>query len=154
MPQPIAQDLTLLYGSLFTATVTVYSDERLKTWRGTWSEWRVYEVGEGALWEGVPYVAVLATQHAEPGSAIGTAFWSPLKTFSMNGYSANFVVGEEEDFGFKIPADEAAAGAWLISVDPTLFADAPSSAPYHLELIDPTGNVEYSVSGTALFRRP
>lgn len=145
------RDLNLTYGATYETSFTLYSDPRLKKWRGEFKEWYVYKKGEGTEWEGLAYVATLEVQHSTPGEPGEEAFWSPLARLILTGYKVLFNI--EGVYQYE-PTVNATEGEVNIEVAPSHFVTAPSSAHYYVQLTTPGGKVSYPVGGTALFKSP
>jgi hypothetical protein len=143
-------DLQLQYGANFKTSFVIYSDPRMELWRGEWEPWRIYEEGEAVEWRNQAYVALLTTEHAEPGSPGAQPFWSPMVEAELTGSVVTLTV--EGVVTEKALATEK--GKVTIELVPTEFTNAPSSAHYYVKLKDAANVTSYPIIGTALFRKP
>jgi hypothetical protein len=142
-------DLPFQYGANFKTSFVVYSDPRMELWRGEWEPWRIYEEGEAIEWRNQAYVALLTTEHAEPGSPGAQPFWSPMVEAELAGSTVKWAI--EGVFEKTVSAEK---GKIALEAAPAAFEKAPSSAHYYVKLTEASGFASYPVIGTALFRKP
>lgn len=149
---PTPKDLTAEYGATFSVTFALYADARITKYRGEWLAWHVYEKGEAVvLPSGVAYVALLTTEHTEPGSGGAGPFWSAATPRNLTGCTVKFVCGT----AFTVePSFEALAGRINVRIEPAVFAKAPSSESYYVKVTEEGGAPSYIAKGTMLFKNP
>jgi hypothetical protein len=149
-------DYGLTYGSDWQETIVLYSDPRVKRWRGDYNKNFLYLVGDGVLFEGAAYVALLEDARTDPGPD-STAFWSPVAPFDLTGYVVQIVCDAVGSWGGFTTAPSVAPllGRLNINIPHTSFAEAPSSAHWYLKITEPGGAVmEPPIHGTLLFKAP
>jgi hypothetical protein len=149
-------DYQLTYGCDWQETLILFSDARVKRWRGTYDKDFLYLKGDAVLFEGEAYVALLEDTRTDPGPD-SQAFWAPVERFDLTGYAVQIVcdsVGAWD--GFTVgPEVESLKGTLNVIVPHAAFADAPSSAHWYLKITEPDGaEMEPPMSGTLLFRKP
>lgn len=145
----LAIDLEFTYGENFEEEFILYDDSRFELWRGEWQEWRVYEKGEGVVWRNRAYVALMTTEHAEPGGPGMEQFWAPMKEANLAGATVTFTV---EGVITEKPVTVVGGKVTIVAL-PAEFAAAPSSA-HHYVKISSAGKTNFPITGTAVFRKP
>lgn len=150
-------DLGLVRGEDFVKAFRVYSDERVKRWRGVFREQYLYKKGDGTAVGAEAWVAILESKNAEPGGPESTVFWSPLQVLDLEGYTATVTADPEGSWpGFTSAVGlQTTTGRVTISVVKTLFSTAPvDSAHYYVTLTSPLGAESKPIKGTMLFGTP
>ena len=95
MIEPAEHDYVAYHGSDFLATWVLYSDTRLKRWRGEFDEEREYLPGDAVQAEnGSAWVCTSCVQFTGP-LTIGQSQWSELEPFNATGYTFEIVVDPE-----------------------------------------------------------
>jgi hypothetical protein len=156
MPEVSQQDLTLTVGDAYSRVFALFSDARVKQWRGEWHEYFVYEVGEAVELEpGEAFVAVARTMQAKPGSAGAEEFWSPLTPKDLTDYEVTLVCGTlftlTEGHGLVVTPK---LGKIEVEVEPAQMEEAPTSERYYVQLVNGEGKPSTPVSGTMIFKQP
>jgi hypothetical protein len=152
---PPSLDLELIVGDTFHRTFVLFSDPRVKHWRGEWHEFFVYEPGEAVELEpGEAFVALLRTINARPGAPGLEEFWAPLEPDGLTGLAVDLscedLLSLTEGRGITVTPSLGRIG---IEVTAAQTEGKPSSGSYFLRLTD---GLERStvLRGTMLFRQP
>jgi hypothetical protein len=151
------QDLTLTAGDTFTHVFALFSDARVKRWRGEYHEFFVYKPGEAVELEpGEAFVALLRTMNVKPGEPGSETFWSPLTPKDLTGCTVSLVCGglftlEEEGKGVTVTPK---TGTIEIEVEPKQTEKTPSSEHYYVQLEDVAKKLSTPISGVMLFKQP
>lgn len=145
------EDLHFTVGETFSKIVKIRSDSRFIRWRGTWSEWRVYDIGDGVKHLDEAYVAVGTSQQTVPGSPGSLLGWSVMRPQDLTGTKMDFVIDGVHSYE---PSTIPTLGQIVLRVPPTDFLNPPTSARYRLKMTPPTGGPSFALGGTALFTKP
>lgn len=162
---PLLVDLIAEGGAPFQAEWNLFDDPLATNLRGLWKPWSVYEDGEvvyvtpegpesGILGEHTPqafgvFVAKLRTQHAEPGTGAGKAFWVEAKPWNTAGLTGQLIFPTEE--GFNTTASISGSTV-TVELSASQTKGAPSSLPYRLELHEGSNTKLYVARGIIAFR--
>ncbi|HSZ70241.1 MAG TPA: hypothetical protein VK756_07755 [Solirubrobacteraceae bacterium] len=156
MPEASKQDLTLIMGDAYSRVFALFSDARVKQWRGEWHEYFMYEPGEAVELEpGEAFVALLKSMVAKPGAEGSEEFWSPLTPKDLTDYEVTLVCGTlftlTEGHGLTVTPK---LGKIEVEVEPAQIAAAPTSERYYVQIVNGEGKPSTPVSGTMIFKQP
>jgi hypothetical protein len=152
---PPSLDLELIVGDTFNRTFVLFSDPRVKHWRGEWHEYFVYEPGAAVEVEpGEVFVALLRTMNAKPGAPGSDLFWSPLEPLDLTDSTVELAC---EDLFMLTEGDgitvEPKLGRIAVEVTAAQTEGKPSSGSYSLRLVNGSAR-STALRGTMLFRQP
>lgn len=157
MPETTQQDLTLTVGDAYNRVFALFSDARIKQWRGEWHELFVYQPGEAVELEpGEVFVCTMRTMSCKPGAPESGEFWSPAAPMDLTDDEFSLVCGEVFTLteGSGITIAERKLGRVEIEVTPTQTQEAASSERYFVRRIDGAERPSTPIRGTMLFRQP
>lgn len=153
--QPAEHDYNILYGFQFETKWQQYHDTRVKRWRGLYNKNFLYLEGDAVYTtEGEGFVATLETERDEPGAEGAQSDWSALVPLNLTGYTIKLICGNAFELEIANPNENAVKGLVVVSIEPSIFANALSSEHYHVKFINPLSIPSCPLRGTMLFRYP